>query len=182
MGEYIEPTGGALNSQVSYSKDGLITTSYADDYISRGNAFQFHRIFTIPAAGTKIIVDFSTATGKQIFTLPIRMAVNESQVFVSTYIVDTYTGGTEIPAINRNRLVDNDSLTTVKSGVTSTDTAGDDLREYIIGALSTNQNPGGGTGGGASPKIFDNKKLIIDVVNQEADTIYLEINFNWYEL
>ncbi len=177
---------GGLDTNIpnaeSNSGGGLVTTTFADDYINRGNAFQIHRRITVPTAGKKIVLDFSTVTDKEIFTLPIRMKTNTGQVFVDTYIITAYIGGTVIPTINRNTTSINTAESIVKDGITSTDVAGDDVREYIVGELIARRNPGGGSGGGSSPKIFSPVKLVIDVDNQEEEEVIMELDFNWYEV
>jgi len=170
------------NRALSFSGDGWVVTPYADDYISRGCAFQVHRILEVPAGGLKIAIDFSSVTDKVLFTMPLYFATNEGQVYVRTYKVVSYTGGTIIPVINRNGLSGNVAQGVFSSGITTADTPGDDLREYIVGALSTNKLPGGGTGGGSYPKVFSNGIIVFDIINKESSAVDLEIDLNWYEV
>ena len=172
-----------ITSTLADSKTALVSTSFADNEIVKGNAYQVHRRFIVPTGGLKLVLDLSNVSvDKALFTLPIRMATSEGQVFVNTYIIDNYTGGTLIQAINRNGESLNVAEGEFKTGVTSTDVAGDDLRQYIVGVLSTNQFSGGGSGGGNAPKIFGKKIIMIDVENQETTSVEFEINFNWYEV
>lgn len=167
---------------LSDSRTAFVVTSFENNEIAKGNAFQVHRRFTIPTTGRKIAIDFTGITNKAIFTLPIRFNTDEGQVFVDTYKVTTKAGGTIIPSINRNSLSINTADAIFTDGITSSDVAGDDLREYIIGTQSAFFNPGGGGGGGVHPKIFDPEILLIDVENRETSEIILEVNFNWYEV
>ena len=173
-----------LSNILSYSKNGLIVTSYENDYISQGVAFQIHRRIPIGASATvKVVFDYSALVDKGIFTLPIMAKTNCCQCYLNTYKIETYTGGSELPSINRNGVSSNIAECVVKIGVTSADIAGDDLREYIVGALSTRQNSGGGSISGESPKIFESGDIIMfEIINQENDAVDFELNFNWYEV
>ena len=173
-----------LNAVFSFSRNGIIATSYAEDYISQGLAYQVHRKVLIPGSSTvKIVLDFTDITEGAIFTLPLKFQTSEGQCFIDTYKVLNYSGGVNIPGINRNDQSANIPSGELYSGVTSTDVAGDDLREYIIGTSSTNQNSGGGTSSGVAPKIFSPGEIImIEIQNQETTSCYVEYNFNWYEV
>jgi len=162
------------------SKAGLVATTFADDAIERGYAFQVHRRVTVPTAGKKVVFDFSAVT-KQIRTLPLRMRTNEGQVFVDTYAISSYTGGAAIPAALRNTTIASVSETVIKDGITSSDVAGDDVREYIIGTRSAIFNPGGGGADDDNPKKLAPAIIVLDIDNQESSDVVLEINFNWFE-
>lgn len=171
-----------LTATLSDSKTGIVTTTFEGNEIVKGNGFQVHRIISIPAGGKKIVADFTNIDEDFVFTLPLKMGTNEGQVYVSTYKIIDYTGGIPIPPINRNSTSDHTANGLFLDGVTSSDVAGDDLREYIIGTLSTNQNSGGGSGGGVQPKIFAGDVIMFDIDNKENTPIDLEFNFNWYEI
>lgn len=167
---------------LSSSKNAILSTDYANDEIVKGNAFQVHRIFEIPSGGKKLVLDLTNISDDFTFTLPLRLATNEGQCWVNTYKIDSYTRGDIVPVINRNGTSAHTPNGVFKAGVTSTDVAGDDLRQYIVGTLSTNQNSGGGIGGSSNIKIFGKDIIMFDVENKENSTIYLELNFNWYEI
>ena len=167
---------------LSSSGQATISTTFQNNEIVKGNGFQIHRRFEIPAGGKKLVLDLSGIDDNFAFTLPVRMKTNEGQCFVDTYKINNYIGGTIIPPINRNGTSLHTPNGVFKDDVTSADVAGDDLREYIIGALTTRQNSGGGDGGGLYIKVFGKDIIMFDVDNQENDTIYLELNFNWYEV
>ena len=142
--------------QTSFSKDGLLTTTYADDYITRGKAFQVQRrIVAIPTTGTyKVVLDLSAVdSSKMVFILPLVMSATGGPVYMKTYKITTYTGGTIFPATRLNTLASNiiTAQGVVKHGITSTDVSGDDLREYELGATGNPQqvNRAGGAIGAA---------------------------------
>lgn len=170
-------------AQTNLSEDAILTGTYIEDGIERGVAFQIHRRFTIVASATvKFVLDLTGVDlSKTVRTLPLGMGTSEWQVYVDTYKIDSYTGGTEVPSINRNERIDNTAGAVFKSGITSSDIAGNDLRQYIIGALSTNQFSGGGTGSGSSPKTWNHSIICFEVENQETSSIDFELNLNWYE-
>jgi hypothetical protein len=178
--DYAENNGN--QNVLSFSKNAVLSTTYADNEIVKGNGFQLHRIITVPTGGKKLVVDFSNLTDGFVFTLPLIMKTNEGQCWVNTYVIQNYTGGTDITPTRRNSTVENYSEVTVKDGVTSSDVAGDTLRQYIVGALSTNQNAGGGISTTANIKIFGKNIIMFDIQNKESKTIYLELNFNWFEI
>jgi hypothetical protein len=169
--------------QTTFSEDAILTGNYAEDGIERGVAFQIHRRFTIGASATvKYVFDLTDVDIlKTVRTLPLGMRTSEGQVYVDTYKIDSYTGGTVVPSTNRNERIDNTAGAVFKSGITSTDTAGDELRQYIVGALSTNQFSGGGSGGGGNPKTWNHSIICFEVANQENAAVDFELNINWYE-
>lgn len=153
-----------------------------EDEIDNGNVYQVHRRFTIPSAGKKLVLDLSAVTDRSIFTMPILMGTNEGQCYVDTYKITSYTGGTAIPSINKNGTSSNTAQGIFYEDVTSSDVAGDDLRQYIVGQLSSNQNTGGGPGGETYKKVFNSDIIMLDVTNNEGTDIVLELNWSWGEV
>jgi hypothetical protein len=170
-------------AQTTSNGDAILTGNYYDDGIERGAAFQIHRRFAIGGSATvKFVLDLSSVDVlKTVRTLPIRMGTNEGQVYVDTYKIESYTGGSEVPAINRNETSSNTAGAVFKSGVASSDTAGDDVREYIVGSASGFLYPGGGPNSGGNPKTWNHSIICFEVANQETGAIDFELNLNWYE-
>lgn len=169
--------------QTSYTKDGLLTTTYADDYVTRGKGFELQRRITL-TSGQTLYLEFNIAlaVGKLVYSLPIRASTNIGTVFLDTYLADSSTGGTAMSVNNLNGLSSTVPLTTVKTGVTPSGTP-TKLREYSIGAAKTNQSSGGGTGSAVFPKVLDNTKpLYFKFVNQETVTVTVDLGFVWYEI
>jgi hypothetical protein len=171
------------SSQTTKSEDAILTGNYYDDGIERGTAFQIHRRFTVGASATvKFVLDLTAVdSAKTVRTLPLRMNVNEGQVYVDTYKISSYTGGTEIPSINRNEQSGNTAGAVFKQGITSSGTAGDDLRQYIVGTASGFLYPGGGENTGDNPKTWNHSIICFEVDNQENSAVDFELNLNWYE-
>lgn len=173
--------------QRSSSGDAALTTTYTDDYIIRGRGLNIQRRFaSIAAAATyKLVFDFSAISAtKMIFMLPLAFSATGGPVYIKTYKLTTYTGGTAIPLINLNNFSEYTALTVFKHGIASTDVAGDDLREYELGATGNPQQVNrAGSATGASPVIFKGgQKLCIEIVNNYSAAINLTLGAVLYEL
>lgn len=175
--------------QTSYSKDAVLTTTYQDDYIAKGNAYQVQRrITSIPTTGTyKIVLDLSSlSSAKVAFILPINMSATGGPVYIKTYKITTYTGGTAFPTNKLNTLTSNTNTAqgVVKHGITSTDIAGDDLREYELGATGNPQqvNRSGGATGAAPLIVPAGTKICLEIDNNYTDVISFTLGLVWYEI
>jgi hypothetical protein len=94
---------------------------------------------------------------------------------VRKYHTATYTGGSAMTAVNRNRNSANAAATTIKSGITSTN--GTLFESFFAGSAKTT----GGNGRSMSEIILKaNSTYRFDVVGQSANTKAV-INFFWYE-
>jgi hypothetical protein len=171
------------------SGDGIVATTYEENYVYKGFGYQVHRRFQIPAspARYRILLDTSLVPSDyELFTRPLYMRTDEGQCFADTYGITSYTGGTELPILNRNSKPGMPAARSVfKYGVATVDpaVAPDTSRQYIIGAKGTQQNPGGGPSGDEGIKVFPpGGILMIDIANQENSAIWLEINFLYYEV
>ena len=173
-------------AQQSYAKDAILTTDYTANYITKGNGFQIHKRVTISGNQTLYITLDATATaasGMYLYSLPVVIAPNQGNIFVDTYNVPSYTGGTVFATpINLNELSPIASLSVAKIGITTSGTI-TNLREYSIGAPLTNQSSGGGAPPIGIAKILDNRKpIIVKIMNQETATVILDFNFAWFEI
>lgn len=177
--------GGNLNNQLSVSKDGLILTSYRDDYIARGQGFEIHRRLPLTSAQTLYAVfDLSGVdAGKFVFSMPLKARTSIGQVYIDSYLITSYTGGAEIPEVNSNRASSLTAQGALVSGVTPTGSPGNDLRQYIIGQATAPVNEGGGPGSEDGPKIWLPDDLVgVKIVNQENEAIDLELFLQWFEI
>lgn len=179
-------TGGTLARilQESYSKDAVLTTSYADDYITRGNGFQVKKRIALSGSQTLYLeFDITKAVGKFVYALAPIMASSGGLVFVDTYLADSSTGGTTlVTPLNMNSLSSNAALTTVKTGVTVSGTPSV-VREYLVGTTATNQSSGSGASAAGVPRILNNTKpLYFKIANQEASALTFNLEFVWYEI
>ena len=171
-------------SQTSYTDDAVLTTTYADDFITKGNGFQIKKRIDLTAGQTIYLeFDITKAVGKTVYSLPLRMSTGGGMVYVDSYNADSSTGGTTLATPNNlNGKSSTAALTTVKTGVTVTGTA-TNVREYVVGILSTKQSSGGGQGGVDVPKILDNSKpLYFKIENTESAAVVLDFEFVWYEI
>lgn len=171
--------------QHSSSKDAVLTTSYADDYIVRGQGFHVKKRVAIGANATLYFeVAFNLAAPKVVFSLPIKMNIVRGYAFIDTFQADSSTGYvTSASPLNMNELSTNSSLVTFKTGTTAPAGTVSHLREYVVGTDSTNQSGGGGTGGADSPKILDiSRPRYVKIVNQEDVATILDFESVWYEL
>ena len=176
-----------LGQVLSNSKKGLISTTFADDYAAQGKAFQIQRRITLTNAQTLYLVLDTTAlvsSGKSLIILPLIMSTNAGSVFVDTYPITSYTGGSEIKFARLNATIENYAKSVFKTGITPSGTpAPDETRQYIVGALSTNQNAGGGAIQPDLPKRFSAGNIITaKLVNQETSTVYLDFGLVIYEV
>ena len=169
--------------QTSYSKDGILVTTYQDDYITRGNGFQFKKRISLTALQVLYFeVDISKHTGV-VYSMPLSLSTAGGLVFIDSYNADSSTGGTLMSApLNLDGLSSTVADTTIKTGVTVSGTP-TNVREYMVGTSSTKQSAGGGTMQSESPKILDNRKpLYFKVENKENTVTILDVGFVWYEL
>lgn len=181
MGGFIDPTGGLLNNQVSYSKDALVTTSYRDDNIVRGNIFSYG-IIVSAVSETPIYYTFDKGDLTEfnaLFLLPIVINPTNGYVQLNIYEDTLYSGGTQIYATNRNR---NSSITQkgiVRTAPTVTVTKGTLLSlSEISGVDSTNQNSGGGRAESADALVLDvAKRYLFEFIPSETGLISITSEF-----
>lgn len=170
-------------TQQSFSRDAVLVTTYADDFVSRGQCFQVIKRVALTSSQTRYVVfDLTAHTEKLIYSLPIQFYSSGGEVFIDTYGVDSYTGGTVIPALKVNGLSNIDPLAIIKIDVTPSGTPLN-IREYLIGAKSTNQSSGGGRGIDGIPRVLNTAKpIVLKITNQETVNVNVEIGLVWYEI
>lgn len=175
-----------LGNVLSTTKSGIVITEFKDDFAAQGKAFQIQRIFTLTNAQTLYLVLDTTAlveSGKRLIILPLTMQTSVGSVFVDTYPITSYTGGSEIKFARINSTIENYAESVFKSGITPTGTPGDELRQYIVGTESTNQSSGGGPSQADIPKRFPAGSIITTkLVNQESSTVTLSFGIVIYEI
>lgn len=180
-GKVLIDTGGApsIGQSLSLSNDAILTTSYSDDYTVRGDAFNISTILTVASGVTvKCALDFSgVTTDREIFLLPLTFASSAGYFKGTTYNITTYTGGTSVPFINLNENSLNAALSVFKTGVASTDTAGNDKREYVIGGGANPASSRGGSGG-SSNQIWVKRgvKKVIELKNTTNASADIQIS------
>jgi hypothetical protein len=175
--------------QKSASGDAVLTTGYADDYIIRGYGFNVQRRLAALAAAsvTKLVFDTTAVTSTSlVFTLPLVFAATGGPVLVRTYKITTYTGGTAWDSNKLNYLTTNTitASSVVKYGITSTDTPGTDLREYVLGATGNEQQVNrSGAASATSPIMLQpGTKICVEITNNYGSAIDFVMGLVWYEL
>ena len=175
--------------QKSTSGDAVLTTGYADDYIIKGYGFNIQRRLSSLAAAstTKIIFDTSAVPSTSlIFTLPLALSATGGPVLIRTYKISTYTGGSSFDANKLNYLTTNTvtPATIIKYGITSTDSPGTDLREYVLGATGNEQQVNRSGAITSSSAIMYNAgvKICIEVTNNYGSAIDFVVGMVWYEI
>lgn len=176
-------------TQRSFSGDAILSTTYADDYIARGDCYQVQRILqSVPSGGTaKVVLDCSLVSAeKRILTLPIRVNAVGGPIVVKTYKIAAYTGGSIVPINRLNNLSANlkAAQAVVKKEIASSDVPGDDVREYLSGALGNPQQVNrSGSASGAMPVWFSpGVKLCLEILNSYTTALDIELSIVWYEI
>lgn len=169
----------------SFSGDAFLTANYTDDSISRGYGYQCRRVLTIPNTGTyKIVFDArGVASNKGVFILPIHMYATGGPCLIKTYSIASYTGGTQFPSnyINYTNRIAPGGV--IKHGITSTDTPGDDLREYLLGADGTPATSRAGEAHGAVPIVLPkNAVMIMEIDNNYSGDVQFLADILWFEV
>lgn len=172
--------------QKSNTGDAVLTTTYADDYITRGNAFQVRRRISLAASTTtKIVLDTTAVPSTSyIFILPVSVAGTGGPILVDTYGISTYTGGSAIVPAKLNSTSSNVAASLFLTGITSSDVAGNDLRQYIIGATGNPQqvNRSGSSSGAVPYIVAPGSKIVMQINNTYTDTNTIAFDVIWYEI
>lgn len=159
-----------LNNILSDDEKAIVSTSYADDGVVKGQAFNLNDVITVPGSTTLyFLLDLSALGSKVAFTMPIFLEAFSEDVCVYIYEGTDYSGGTPLTPYNLNRLSSNTPSMVVTAGATGT-VLGTELRHHRIAA--SNKNPGQRT---TLPFLILNhsKKYLLVVENQTAvDTLF----------
>jgi hypothetical protein len=176
-------------AQKSTAGDAVLITSYTDDYIVKGKAFEVKRTVSISAGSTlKLAFDHTAlhSINDVVFVLPLLFLATGGPVEIKTYRITSYTGGTIIPANQLNKTAIYTALGLLKTGITSAGAPGDDLREYLLGGEGNPQQVNrAGASNGAAPVVINggpNAKLCIEIINGYTNTIKFNLGILWYEL
>lgn len=179
-------SSGILRQILSFTKKAFVTTTFADDYVAQGKAFQIQRRITLTSQQTLYLVLDTTAliaSNKKLVIPPLTMQTAGGSVFVDTYPITSYTGGNEIKFARVNSTIENYAESIFKTGITPSGTPKpDETREYIVGVDRTNQSAGGGAVQPDLPKRFPSGSLITaKLVNQEEAVTVLDFGLVIYE-
>lgn len=176
--------------QCSTSGDAVLTTTYADDFTTRGKSFLFERNISISNGGTAyVLFDYRTYTPDPgdsglVFIFPPSFATTAGPVTVKLYRDTGYSGGTPVTVSNPNTLAPKRTAgTTIAIGPTGSD-KGTLAMEYLVGGGSGgvgNSMPGNTTG--LSFFIRNNtKKSLVEIVNGAGSDITFHYGQILYEI
>lgn len=176
--------------QCSTSLDAVLTTTYADDYTTRGKSFLVEKNISILNGATAyMLIDYTTyipSPGEAglVFVFPPVFATTSGPVKINVYRETGYSGGTPFDVANPNTIAPKKvSGTTFTIGATGSN-KGTIALEYVAG---------GGTGGvgnampgstnGLSFFIRNNtKKTLVEIVNLANSDITFHYGQILYEI
>lgn len=158
---------------------GVIGSDHA--YIHQGLAFT--ALIETPSASANYNVSFKTpeeSVGKYIHWRPIGVTSSANYVSVSMYEGDTYTSGSAVTPVNRNR--NSDAVTTMQAfaRATTTTPSGTLLSVFGVGS-SGNPSSRSGGGSGADEELLLKPDTIYTIEFDPAGTTIVTAQFFWYE-
>lgn len=172
---------------LSESEEGIISTTFADNYGVKGNGFTLQRNFSIAATvGTKlyILIDYTTYTKDDgfIFVLPPLFSASSGAVLVNIYRGTNYSGGTPIEVPSTNTIIANTLETTITKDPTGT-ILGTSVLEYLVGSSATNQTSGGSAIISGPPFIRNNTNVtLVEIINNSGEAITFNYSQVFYEI
>ena len=115
--------GTNQNNCLSFSKNGIVNTTYADDEIVRGNGHTIVKSQTLAGETTiNFLIDMSNVSvNKGVFILPCVISSSDQQVEFRFYEDTDYAGGTPVDTFNPNRNFSDSKETILKTGSTGSD-------------------------------------------------------------
>ena len=171
--------------QQSFSGDGIIATTYSDDYITRGDCYNIVSRQTIASGATvKNVLDLTgVSSSRFIFVLPVSITSSGGYIKADTYAISSYTGGTAKAFVNANSTSNRTAQSVYKYGITSSDAKGADVREYVVGGGSNPASSRGGAASGANALILNNtKKICFEMTNTTTGSVDVSVALVVYEI
>lgn len=161
--------------QASKSGDAIKITTYADDFVSRGNAFLVEQNFEITAGSTiNLLFDYTTYTNDErkgeighVYILPPDLDATAGPCVLTLYRDTNYAGGTPIPLYNPNTLATKTQAETTLALNATGVSKGTAVLTYLVGGDKV-----GGHSEGLSFFIRDNKKKsLVEITNNSNQTV-----------
>lgn len=153
-----------------------------DDATIYGESFNITTYIThANATPIKSVLDFSGVDSDKIVSLfPINFGSSGGRINIKTYTIENYSasGATTIDFINSNYEKTGAPQTLFISGVTSSDAAGDDLRQYFVGSGTNPVSRAGGSAGGTYAINPDSKIICIESTNVSGSSVDLGLAIN----
>jgi len=189
MGGANERTTAILEKLKGANERSFVTSSFLDDFLLQGRMFQVQRRIASIAVTTpyKCCLDLSAVPLDYCVLIPpLTFSATGGPVVIKTYRISSYSDGTSFPSNRLNALSTNNIYAKgiVKYNITSSDTAGDDLREYELGATGNPQQVNrSGQGSGSSVFIVPPKIIIaLEIVNNYSEAVNFTLSLLWAEV
>ena len=164
-----------LSDCLSYSKNGIVSTSYRDDFIVKGKSFFRENVITAAVGTDYYVMDATACDCEKVFKLPVKVNPAVGTVLLTVYEGTDYTGVTTLPLLNRDRTSSATTKITLKDTGTGTD-KGTEIQKVLYGVDATRQSAGGGTNISANALILDRtKKILLEVTYSDAGLV----GYNW---
>ena len=176
--------GTNIWNTLSSSRDGLLTTSYADDYIVRGNAFKVNDFFDVAGgASISFTLDPTALTSDQfVFILPITIQSSEERVEFRIYENTDYTGGAVKQYYNANRNFPDSYDFVVHQGTSGT-TEGTELQKHVVFASSQGINESSGQGGSSNALMLNTDYVyLFEITNLGSGSTTVEYDTTIYQI
>lgn len=158
----------AILKSLATSRNGLVTTTYADDGIVSGVGHAVAGSVDITAGTTiNFLVDLSSVDAdKYVFSLPVRITSGSQDVDMKVYEGTDYAGGSAVSTFNPNRNASDTKQTVITSGATGTVKGTQFIHRH---AFASNQSSG--SANSYSFLILDKtKNYLIELTNEGAST------------
>lgn len=177
-----------INQALERVTDGTRTIDTDHGYIHEGKLFTAPVfISALAAAGSNkiTILTPSVASGKYIHYRPALISTSGDKVSVDLYEASSgNSGGSDVTAINRNRVMSSTATTmqAIKSGVTVTTNGTLIDKQYIGGGTNVGGSSQGGTIGQEHEMVLKQNTLYtIVVTNGSSASNNILVTLKWYE-
>lgn len=170
-----------FNDILSTSRNGVIATSYANDYVVRKKAYSIRQSLTIADTTTYYVLFDPSASQFDVYLEPFRISTSTGTVDMALTSDFTYTGATtSLPVINRYGVVveENDlkNYTSITGLVINSTPV-----KYTIGSRASNQSAGGGVTAGNAIFVFEkDKKYLLSFKNNSGEQAIVSLQFDYF--
>lgn len=168
-----------------YSAIGSIVVEPVANYqVIVGNVFSTRQILTIPSGVSNVVFDATAAVDKIFVVLPPSfVGVGGNDIEISYYAGASYTGGTSMPATNRNQTSPKTSDGVLFFNPTITVPGSNGAIQWLIPLQASGQQDASGGAADTLPFVVDSTLVQrLEINNTDASSATLEVNFTWYEI
>lgn len=151
-------------------------------YIHEGKLFYSSYKVTLTAGSSSYIALTTPNTDKVIHYRPVSITTSADKLTFLLYEAGTFTGGSDLIAINRNRKINVVAGTTVKTAVTSTLDGTLLYTGFIGGGTGTGQSRSGADMGESKEWVLKkNTVYLIKLTNGSSSSNEICLGLGWYE-